>query len=58
MQVFSSNMTVSEYCQQMKEYKIIVNHDYQRSGKIWPPAAKSYLIDTLILGFPIPKIYI
>ncbi|MEH1777018.1 DUF262 domain-containing protein [Nostoc sp.] len=51
-------MTISEYCQQMKEKKIIVNHDYQRSGKIWPPAAKSYFIDTLILGFPIPKLYI
>ncbi|PZU91723.1 MAG: hypothetical protein DCE90_19470 [Pseudanabaena sp.] len=58
MQVFSSNMTISEYCQQMKERKIIVNHDYQRSGKIWPPSAKSYFIDTLLLGFPIPKIYI
>jgi hypothetical protein len=51
-------MTISEYCQQMKERKIIVNHDYQRSGKIWPPSAKSYFIDTLLLGFPIPKIYI
>jgi len=58
MQVFSSNMTISEYCQQMKERKIVVNHDYQRSGKIWPISAKSYFIDTLILGFPIPKIYI
>ena len=58
MQVFSSNMTISEYCQQMKERKIVVNKDYQRSGKIWPLSAKSYFIDTLILGFPIPKIYI
>ncbi|MHC5849704.1 DUF262 domain-containing protein [Nostoc sp.] len=58
MQVIITNMTISEYCQQMKEKKIIVNHDYQRSGKIWPPAAKSYFIDTLILGFPIPKLYI
>ena len=58
MQVLSTNMTISEYCQQMKERKIVVNHDYQRSGKIWPPSAKSYFIDTLILGFPIPKIYI
>jgi|688.fasta_scaffold206068_1 hypothetical protein len=58
MQVIMTNMTISEYCQQMKENKIIVNHNYQRSGKIWPPAAKSYFIDTLILGFPIPKLYI
>ena len=58
MQVITSNMTVSDYCQHMKEHKIVVNRDYQRSGKIWPPSAKSYFIDTLILGFPIPKIYI
>jgi len=51
-------MTVSEYCQQMKERKITVNSEYQRSGQIWPLSAKSYFIDTLILGFPIPKIYI
>jgi hypothetical protein len=39
MQVLSTNMTISEYCQQMKERKIVVNHDYQRSGKIWLPSA-------------------
>lgn len=58
MQVLSSSMTISDYYQQMKEHKIVVNHDYQRSPKLWPLAAKSYFIDTLILGFPIPKIYL
>lgn len=58
MQVLSSNMTISDYYEQMKENKIIVNYDYQRSPKLWPTTAKSYFIDTLILGFPIPKIYL
>jgi hypothetical protein len=40
----------------MKEKAIIVNHEYQRSDKVWPPAARSYLIETLLLGFPIPKL--
>ena len=56
MRVNSSTFTVAEYCQQMKDRSIIVNHEYQRSDKVWPPAARSYLIETLLLGFPIPKL--
>jgi hypothetical protein len=56
MRVNSSTFTVAEYCQQMKDKSIIVNHEYQRSDKVWPPAARSYLIETLLLGFPIPKL--
>ena len=55
MQVTPSNFTVAEYCQQMAENKIIVNREYQRSGKVWPPAARSYLIETILLGYPMPK---
>ena len=56
MQVTSSTFTIAEYCQQMREKSIVVNHDYQRSDKVWPPAARSYLIETILLGFPIPKL--
>lgn len=56
MQVTSSTFTIAEYCQQMREKSIIVNHEYQRSDKVWPPAARSYLIETILLGFPIPKL--
>lgn len=56
MRVTSSGFTIAEYCQQMKEKSIIVNHEYQRSDKVWPPAARSYLIETVLLGFPIPKL--
>ncbi len=56
MQVTISAFTVAEYCEQMREKSIIVNHDYQRSDKVWPPAARSYLIETILLGFPIPKL--
>ena len=47
MRVTSSTFTIAEYCQQMKDKGIIVNHEYQRSEKVWPPAARSYLIDTV-----------
>lgn len=56
MQVTSSSFTVAEYCNQMKESKIVVNREYQRSAKVWPQQAKSYLIDTILLGFPMPKL--
>lgn len=55
MNVTPTNMTVAEYCQAMDRNEIRVNRDYQRSDKVWPPAARSYLIESLILGFPLPK---
>src|ERR1035438_1261550 len=56
MQVTASNFTVAEYCEQMRGGGIVVNHDYQRSDKVWPPAARSYLIETILLGYPMPKL--
>src|SRR3954464_7669718 len=40
----------------MDRHEIIVNHDYQRSAKVWPPAARSFLIETILLGYPMPKL--
>lgn len=56
MRVNSTTFTVAEYCQQMKDNNIIVNRQYQRSPKVWPPAARSFLIDSILYGFPIPKL--
>jgi hypothetical protein len=55
MQVTPSTYTVAQYCAAFGEREIVVNNDYQR-GRVWPPAARSYLIDTLLSGYPIPKI--
>jgi len=55
MQVTPSTFTVAQYCAGLKSRDIVVNTDYQR-GRVWPPAARSYLIDTLLSGYPIPKI--
>jgi len=40
----------------MQAGSIVVNREYQRSSAVWPPAARSYLIDTILSGFPMPKI--
>lgn len=52
-----ANMNVSDYCTAMERREIRINSSYQRSDKVWPDAAKSYLVESIVLGFPIPKIY-
>jgi hypothetical protein len=53
-----ANMNVIDYCAAMDRNEIIVNREYQRSDKVWPDAAKSYLIETILLQYPIPKLYL
>jgi hypothetical protein len=33
-----------------------INQRYQRSGQIWPGRAKSFLVETVIRGMPIPRV--
>jgi hypothetical protein len=56
MVVTSTSFTIAEYCEQMQAGRIIINRNYQRSSKVWPPAARSYLIDTILCGYSIPKL--
>jgi hypothetical protein len=58
MQIVTTSVTVADYCNAMARGEIRVNRDYQRSDKVWPLAARSYLIETILLGFPIPKLYL
>jgi hypothetical protein len=58
MKVHPTPMTVADYCLGMSRSEIVVNRDYQRSDQVWPPAAKSYLIETMLLGYPVPKLYL
>ena len=55
MNKISASMTVADLCNERIEGQITVNRNYQRSNKVWPVAAKSYLIETILLGYPIPK---
>jgi len=52
----ATSFTVADYCAGMSRNEIIVNRNYQRSDKVWPPVARSYLIETILKGFPIPKL--
>lgn len=56
MDTVSSQMTVADYTSAMDRGDIIVNREYQRSDKVWPDVARSFLIETLLLGYPLPKL--
>ncbi len=47
---------ISDLVQWMKEKTLVLNPEFQRRS-IWPEPAKSYFIDTLLEGLPIPNIY-
>jgi hypothetical protein len=56
LRTVTGNTTVASYCQDMQRKEIVVNKEYQRSDKVWPPAARSYLVETVLLDYPIPKL--
>jgi hypothetical protein len=55
MNITQSAFTIAEVCNQMDRDEVTVNREYQRSGGVWPSPARSFLIDTILSGFPIPK---
>ena len=56
MRTMSTNMTIQDFLAAMDRGEITVNRHYQRSDQVWPDAARSYLIETVLLDFPIPKL--
>ncbi len=52
----TANYTVQDFIAALERNEIIVNRDYQRSDDVSPDAARSYLIETVLLDYPIPKL--
>lgn len=46
------------YCHLLNEKSIVVNEDYQRKGGLWTPQARSFFIESILLEYPIPKIFL
>lgn len=40
-----------------RQGKIDMDPKYQRRGRLWSPADKAYLIDSILNGFDVPKVY-
>ena len=58
MKVTRNVFTISDLVKWMDEKNLVVNRDYQRSGGLWPANARSYFIDTILSGYPFPKVTI
>lgn len=41
----------------LERKELVVNSSYQRGSGLWPDGPSSYFIDTILEGFPFPKIY-
>lgn len=54
----STSYTVADYAGRINRKELTVNRDYQRSPEVWPVQARSFLIESMLLGYPIPKLYI
>src|SRR4026207_1058976 len=52
----SDSVALEEFISQMRAGSIRVNRTYQRSGGIWPARAKSFLVETVLLQMPIPRV--
>jgi hypothetical protein len=57
MKVEEGKYSVAEIVDWFRSRILVVNTEYQRAGGLWPPAAKSYFIDTILKEFPFPKVY-
>ncbi len=58
MKIEESRHSIAELIDLYKRRDLTVNDEYQRAPRIWPSAARSYFIDTILSGYPFPKIYL
>lgn len=58
MKIEESKHSIAELIDLYKRKDLTVNEEYQRAPRIWPSAARSYFIDTILNGYPFPKIYL
>lgn len=49
--------SIADFLQWHSRKELTLNPDFQRRS-VWSPDAKSYLIDTILQGYSIPKIYL
>ncbi len=58
MKINRVTMSINDYCRAFERREVVIDKTYQRSHEVWPDAARSYLIETLLKDFPIPKLAI
>lgn len=48
---------ISDFIEWHREKRLELSHKFQR-GPVWKPAARTYLIDTILRELPIPKVFL
>lgn len=56
MQITRNTFTISDLVDWLNDGSLKVNRDYQREAGIWANTARSFFIDTILSGFPFPKV--
>ncbi|WP_226684289.1 DUF262 domain-containing protein [Shewanella indica] len=51
-------LSVADLVDQIDRKSIVINKQYQRGSGIWPDSARTYFIDTMLEGYPFPKLYL
>lgn len=57
MKVDESRLSIANLRDMLARGDLVANKGYQRSPGLWPNASRSYFIDTILEGYPFPKIY-
>lgn len=57
IEVEIKNFTIGTLVEMMRNDVIDLNPGFQRSGNVWPDEKRSQLIESLILGLPLPSFY-
>lgn len=56
MKLTRNFFTIADLITWLKEKSLVVNKKYQRGRGLWPINSRSFFIDTIINGYPFPKI--
>jgi hypothetical protein len=57
MKVDEGKYSIAELVEWIRTRQLVANDEYQRGSGLWPTAAKSYFIDTILKNYPFPKVY-
>ena len=58
MHISVGQLSLIDLVSALERKEIIINKDYQREAGVWPDSARTYFIDTILEGYPFPKIYL
>lgn len=58
MNLSVGQITLIDLVGQIERKEVVINKNYQRGSGLWPDSARTYFIDTILEGYPFPKIYL